>query len=246
MHVLRVFIVLQAFVWALTGTVLQAQSRGLPVLREERHVEWTAIGRVNKAAYAERSSCSGTLIASDKVLTAAHCVMGPEGTQRPFDNIHFVAGWLKGSYVWHSTAQQVEVDPNYRKTKDRNGLASDMAVITLKKPAPVALIPPLPLIPVSEQAGDFAIIGYQRTRSNMLSARFDCPKLRDFGATVLIDCPVVGGLSGSPLLEKTNEGWAVSGVVVARTGKGNDTKAFAVWPNAWLLDILGKETVFVD
>lgn len=223
-----------------------AQSIGLPILPREMHTEWTAIGRVNGAAYSKRSSCTGTLIKSDAVLTAAHCVMRKDGKLRSVENIHFVAGWLQGEYVWHSIARAVDVHPDYKASDDRRGLAADLAVITLANPVPDPLISPLPLVAVSEQYSEFAIVGYQRRRGNMLSAQFDCPKLRDFGPVVLIDCPVVSGLSGSPLLEKTDAGWVVSGVVVARTGPKDDGKALAVWPNAWLLKTLARPALASD
>jgi len=223
-----------------------AQNAGLPVLPRDKHVTWTAIGRVNGASFAERGSCTGTLITSDTVLTAAHCVARKDGSPRPLYQVRFVAGWLQGEYIWYSAARKVDVHPNYHQTKGRRGLGTDLAIITLADPVPAPLISPLPLIPVSDQDSDFAIIGYQRTRNQMLSAQFNCPKLRDFGPVVLIDCPVISGLSGSPLLEKTDTGWAVAGVVVARAEKGDDGKAFAVWPNSWLLDTLAAQAALTD
>ena len=44
---------------------------------EESGPPWDAIGQINISGYRRMSRCTGTLIAPDMVITAAHCVIDP-------------------------------------------------------------------------------------------------------------------------------------------------------------------------
>lgn len=53
---------------------------------------WQAVGRLNLGS---RGFCTGSLIAPDLVLTAAHCLYDKETGARVADqDIEFLAGWL--------------------------------------------------------------------------------------------------------------------------------------------------------
>jgi protease YdgD len=70
------FIVLLAIA---AGTCLPAAALDLQrrrMLTAAEHVPWRAVGRVNiEVRSSARGMCTGTLIAEDLVLTAAHCVV---------------------------------------------------------------------------------------------------------------------------------------------------------------------------
>jgi V8-like Glu-specific endopeptidase len=73
---------------------------------EDSVLPWDAIGQVNIGGYRRLGKCTGTLVASNLVLTAAHCVMDP-WTSAPFSlqNIHFLAGVKGTRHKGHSTAK---------------------------------------------------------------------------------------------------------------------------------------------
>ena len=83
-----------AALWALGLSGVCAQ--GLPIAPEG--LDLRAVGRVNVAGYDSRRMCSGTLIAPDRVLTAAHCVLRGNRPVR-LEDLHFVAGWARGEAV---------------------------------------------------------------------------------------------------------------------------------------------------
>jgi hypothetical protein len=75
---------------------------------------WAAIGQVNVTGYRYAKRCTGTLVASNLVITAAHCVVDP-WRRKPFPphQIHFLAGVRGSDWLGHSTAKCLHFPPEY-------------------------------------------------------------------------------------------------------------------------------------
>ncbi|MGR3504204.1 trypsin-like serine peptidase [Pseudaestuariivita sp.] len=209
----------------------------LPALSEEERQTWAAVGRINVAGYRDRSFCTGTLVAPTKVLTAAHCMVW-EGAPRALPRITFVAGWDRGEMVTFRRTTRLELHPQFDLTRGRVAQpAWDLAVLTLDKPITERQLPSLPLAPlVGTQSA--AIVGYHRVRPEVLNGRFDCA----FDAVRLriatLDCPVIAGNSGAPVLQQTDEGWRVVAVVSARPSAEGDVGAIITRLDPWLTGAL--------
>jgi secreted trypsin-like serine protease len=83
----------------------------------------------------EAEACSGTVVASNVVLTAAHCVVDGSGAPRPPAAFRVVTGevdWEAGDRVL-STVAAVAVDPEYAASGERANWA-DAAVLQLSHP----------------------------------------------------------------------------------------------------------------
>jgi len=73
------------------------------VIVVDKGAPWDAIGQVNIGGFRMLELCTGTLVAPNLVITAAHCVMNPwEKTPFLLRNIHFLAG-VRGSSEVQST-----------------------------------------------------------------------------------------------------------------------------------------------
>jgi hypothetical protein len=73
---------------------------------EDQGPPWDAVGQVGIGGFRSSVQCTGTLIAPDLVVTAAHCVVSPAtGKPFPLRDIHFLAGVRGPTNKGHATAR---------------------------------------------------------------------------------------------------------------------------------------------
>ncbi|WP_126977379.1 trypsin-like serine peptidase [Frigidibacter oleivorans] len=159
-----------------------------------------AIGRLAPADPLPEGAaiCTGTLVAPDLVLTAAHCIPGWPDAPRP-QALVFRAG---GRTVRGAAALPAHPprDP-----------VTDLAFLRLDRapgPAPLPLAPP-------PAAGDLRLLAFSRSAPEVRSDR-TCPLIGREGALLAVGCAVVSGQSGAPLLA---DGALVAVVVAAMGGQ---------------------------
>jgi V8-like Glu-specific endopeptidase len=182
-----------------------------------------AVGAVTvKFAFDSSGFCTGVLVASNLVITAAHCLFNGDQVVSP-GNVHFLAGLNRGVPVAYSVAKGLvisnEFSPNDWKPESA---ATDWAVIVLRdalsiRPVPMKAIPRDQFASLSNSASVLQI-GYGEERRYLPSIVRDC-RLREAAddGVFVYRCFTNFGYAGAPILAEIDGAPSLIGIVSAGT-----------------------------
>ena len=197
---------------------------------------WRALGRVQTEL---GGRCTGVLVAPDRVLTAAHCLVAPRSGRfvQP-GSVHFLLGYDRGEWAARARVTAFAIGAGYEP--DRGPAGADWAVLTLDRRigTPDRILPLLRQAPPPRTA--VMLGGYQQDRPEVVMADTACRVIglqrhASGHQTLVHDCAGTRGASGAPLLARTADGrgWGVVGVlssVSADIALGHAVPAAAVGP----------------
>lgn len=204
------------------ATPAVAQNSGLERLtRPDQIVSWKAVGRVDIGT---SGFCTGTLIAADLVLTAAHCLFDDRGEPRALDIIKFRAGYADGTAIAESDVVRATAHQRYShegggKITGEN-IRYDVALLQLGSPVQTAIVPPFSV----DSPGDgdeVSVVSYARGRSEALSWQRACTVLGRQAGLIAVDCNVTFGSSGAPVFDRSS-GRARIVSIISGGGQYND------------------------
>lgn len=179
-----------------------------------RIAPWRSLGRVQTSV---GGRCTGVVVGTNLVLTAAHCLVSPATRQfLPASALHFLLAYDSGTHQAAARVASYRVGQGYQPGQGPVG--ADWALLTLVEPIGTPdIILPLWREPVPPRTA-VVLGGYQQDRPEVVMADVACRVVglgREAGGTTVLvhDCAGTRGASGAPLLARSPDGrWVVVGV----------------------------------
>ena len=201
-----------------------APLRGLHTADDLR--DWKAVGRLDTGV----SFCTATLIAPDRVLTAAHCLFNSNGERLPDRDLVFSAGLRHGSAEAIRRVVSSEIPAGYTRPLDAPDMASvaqDIAILRLDQQVSEAMVRPIGMGTRAIVDSPVTLVSYGALREDYPSIEEDCRVLSSLDAVQVLSCQVVSGSSGAPVLRMGPAGPEIVAVVSGRseTDRGEVTVA---------------------
>ena len=186
---------------ALAAMPAAAEDRLRPLVTADDSRGFEAIGRIDLGG---RSFCTGTLVAEDLVLTAAHCLYDPDNRRsRDLSEIEFLAGWRDGRALAYRGVRRAFVHPDYVFAAPGEGAArvvNDVALLELDRPIRGNGIRPVDTGSKPRRGQPVSVVSYAVNREERPSLESACDVLARPADMLVISCTVDFGASGAPIL----------------------------------------------
>ena len=232
---IRAFILIVFMLAADAATAQIAQM--LPPIPSDERANWIAVGQLSRKGQNSKGICTGTLIAPDRVITAAHCVASRAGYPFAPQSITFIAGRNGDDAAAKRRVAQIIIHPAYVVTEGVAKASYDVAVLVLEKPIPSGRVQPYPLSTRPIFGGTLTVLGYQNRNPGILNGRSDCQIIEAQPAYMGLSCNVISGNSGGPVLRRIGEDWFLVGVVTSKVGHaGGPGLALAARIGNWAIE----------
>lgn len=173
---------------------------------------WEAVGRLDLG---RDGFCTGTLIATDLVLTAAHCAFDAGGEHFAPGAVVFRAGLRDGHSIADRRVVQIVTPEAFvpRRPISDDFVRTDVALMRLDAPIPVSMADPFAFHTDSQSGGEVSVASYGAGRAEAISRQRSCHLLSRRNGIIAFDCDLTHGSSGSAILARVGPRWRILSVV---------------------------------
>lgn len=201
---------------------------------------WEAVGRLDIGG---TSFCTGSLIAPDLVLTAAHCLFDKvNGRRVNAGDIQFLAGWRNGRANATRTVSHAVPHPDFEFNGDDrvSRISYDVALLKLDQPIRKSSVTPFQTGIRPRKGEEVGVVSYARDRSESPSLQEACNVLARQSGTLVLSCDVDFGSSGAPIFHIDADGKAkIVSVISAKAEVRDRTVALGTSLETPLADLMG-------
>lgn len=203
-----------------------AQDSGLKSLdTSDSGRDWMAVGRLDIKGV---GFCTGTLVAPDLVLTAAHCMYNKSTGQLidPAD-MEFLAGWRLGRALAYRDVRRVAIHPdyNFQAKISQNSFGCDVALVELWQPIRNISVSPFEIGAAPKRGQKVGVVSYAQNRAEAPSLQQVCSVVNRQSDVVVMSCDVNFGSSGAPVFLFSEPEPQVVSVISAKASMNGESVA---------------------